>query len=318
MRSNQGRSTFQGVAAASRFVTNLLPFRQRQGVRSWWFLVNNFEDLGLVGKRFMRGSNPLDRGGMSLVYLTFPTFFLPRDAPAANRRTGNQAARRDAHTSGQVPFNSKGWQLPLHRPPAWHVPDEGRPLPAGILGLVSRWLDIPLPSVQIHSGAFTSRLLSSYHADAMTIGRDIYIKTGKFDLRSASGLALLTHELTHVSQQLPGSGDAVNAPPQQSGTDRPRERAVGPAPCPCAFWAAERTPGARCTGLYLGQPTDRSAGLAHPDSCTGSYASQPTDRSTGLAHRTSWACTYPRGVTSHGSPYRHAYVCRHFTQYGGP
>ena len=215
MLSDRGMNTFQGVAAVSSFVTNLLPFRPRQGVGSWWFLVNNFEESGFVGKRFMGGRNPLNRGGIPLVYLDLPTFMLPRVAPAADRRTGHQVARRDAPTSGQVPFNSNGPQLPLDRPPEWHAPDERRPLDAGLLRLVSRWLDIPLPSVQVHSGAFTNRLLSSYHADAMTIGRDIYIKTDKFDLRSASGLALLTHELTHVSQQLPGSGDAVNAPPSR-------------------------------------------------------------------------------------------------------
>jgi Domain of unknown function (DUF4157) len=215
MLSDRGMNTFQGVAAVNSFVTNLPPFRPRQGVGSWWFLVNNFEESGFIGKRFMSGRSSLNRGGIPLVYLDLQTFILPRDASAADRRTGHQVARSEPHTSGRVPFNSNGPQLPLRQPPEWHVPDERRPLDVGILSLVSRWLDIPLPSVQVHSGAFTNRLLSSYHADAMTIGRDIYLKTGKFDLRSASGLALLTHELTHVSQQLPGSGGAVNAPPSR-------------------------------------------------------------------------------------------------------
>jgi Domain of unknown function (DUF4157) len=212
MMSDRGMNTFHGVAAVSRFVTNLLSFRLRQGAGSWWFLVNNFEESGFVGKRFMGGRNPLNRGDIPLVYLELPTLILPRDAPAADRRTGHQMAGRDAHALGQVRLDSKGRQLPLRQPPEWHAPDERRPLDAGILSLVSRWLDIPLPSVQVHSGAFTNRLLSSAHADAMTIGRDIYVKTDKFDLHSASGLALLTHELTHVSQQLSGSGGAMNAP----------------------------------------------------------------------------------------------------------
>jgi hypothetical protein len=225
MLSDRGTDIFQGVAAVSRFVAHLLPFRPRQGVGSRWFLVNNFEESGFVGKRFMGGRSPLNRGGIPLVYLDLPTFLPPRDAPAAERRTGHQVTRSEPHTSVQVPFNANGPQLPLPQPPERHVPDERRPLDAGILRLVSRWLDIPLPSVQVHSGAFTNRLLSSYHADAMTIGRDIYIKTGKFDLRSASGLALLTHELTHVSQQLPGSGDAMNAPP--AGRNRSPSRTSG-------------------------------------------------------------------------------------------
>jgi Domain of unknown function (DUF4157) len=206
-------NTFHGVAAVRRFVTNLLSFRPCQEAESWWFLVNDFEESGFVGKRFTDGHNALNRGDIPLVYLEFPAFTLPRDAPAADRRTDPQVAGGDAHASGQVRLNSEGRQSPPRQPPERRAPDERRPLDSGILRLVSRWLDIPLPSVQIHSGAFTDRLLSSSHADAMTIGRDIYIKTDKFDLHSASGLALLTHELTHVSQQLPGSGDAMNVPP---------------------------------------------------------------------------------------------------------
>ena len=208
-------NTFQGVAAVNSFVTNLLSCRPRRGMGNWWFLVNNCEEGGFVGKRFMGGRNSLNRRDIPLVHLEIPAFLLPRDAPAANRRTAHQVARSEPHTSEQVPSSSNGLQLPLRQPPEWHMPAERRPLDVGILGLVSRWLDIPLPSVQVYSGAFTNRLLSSYHADAMTIGRDIYMQTGKFDLHSASGLALLTHELTHVGQQLPGSGGAVDAPPSR-------------------------------------------------------------------------------------------------------
>jgi uncharacterized protein DUF4157 len=301
-------NTFQGVTAVSSFVTNLLSVRQRQGVGSWWFLVNNFEENGFVGKRFMGGRNPLDRGGIPLVYLELPMFILPHAAPAAKQRAAHQVARRDAPTAGRVPFNANGPQIPLYRPPEWHAPDERSPLDAGILRLVSRWLDIPLPSVQVYSGAFTNRLLSSHHADAMTIGRDIYIKTDKFDLRSASGLALLAHEFTHVSQQLPGSGDDVNGPPsrqEQIALDNERlvllhARAhLGPQNAPLVPYALGSIP------------------VSPPASCAGRYASQPSPRSAEPAHRTSWACTCPRCTTSHGGPFRDAHVCRYLAQYGG-
>src|SRR5262245_21710997 len=128
MRSDQGRNTFQGIAAVSRFVTNLLPFRQRQGVRDRWFLINNVEERGLVGQRFRRASTPLERGGMSFVYLAVPPFLLSRDAPAAPRRMGHQEAESKVQPAGPLPFNAPGRQSPLRRPPAWPAPDERRPL----------------------------------------------------------------------------------------------------------------------------------------------------------------------------------------------
>jgi hypothetical protein len=195
---DRSRQTFQGVAAVGSFVANLLPFRPGRRARSWWPLLQRVHEIDLVGKRFRRDPKAFDGRGMPLVYLALPTFVPPCDVPAAHRRQVDQEG-----------------QSPLYRPPAWHVPDERRPLDAGLGSLVSRWLDLPLPSVQVHSGPFTDRLLSTYHADAMTLGRDIYIKTEKFNPHSAAGLALLAHELTHVGQQLRGAGEAGDASPSR-------------------------------------------------------------------------------------------------------
>ncbi len=79
--------------------------------------------------------------------------------------------------------------------------DKGTALPSGILRRFSRWLDIKLPSVYIHQNDMSNKLLRERNADAMTVGSDIYFKTGKFDLRNVRNLGLLGHELTHVAQQ---------------------------------------------------------------------------------------------------------------------
>jgi hypothetical protein len=53
----------------------------------------------------------------------------------------------------------------------------------------------------VHTGDVTDRLLQRRHADAMTSGRDIVIRTEKYDVQRPAGLALLAHEVTHVFQQ---------------------------------------------------------------------------------------------------------------------
>lgn len=157
----------------------------------------------------------MDGGRMPLVHPILPMFLWSRNVPVADQRTRHREGRRDEETSGQALFSARDRQLRLHRPPRGRMPDERKPLDLGPGSLLSRWLGTPLPSVQVHSGAFTNRLLQAYHADAMTVGRDIYIKTDKFDPHSAAGLALLAHEFTHVSQQLPGSGEAMHMSPNR-------------------------------------------------------------------------------------------------------
>lgn len=82
-----------------------------------------------------------------------------------------------------------------------HKGDQGVTLSPKILSLFSRWLKIKLPSVQLHQNEMADRLLRQRHADAMTVGTDIYFRKEKYDIKNARGLGLLAHELTHVAQQ---------------------------------------------------------------------------------------------------------------------
>jgi len=79
--------------------------------------------------------------------------------------------------------------------------DEGTTLPPSMLNFFSRLLRIRLPSVQIHQDGASEQFLKAHHADAVTVGHDIFFRAGKLDLRSEHGLGLLGHELTHVVQQ---------------------------------------------------------------------------------------------------------------------
>jgi len=74
-------------------------------------------------------------------------------------------------------------------------------LPLKIQELFSKWLKLRLPSIRIHQSNLSDKFLKARHADAMTIDRDIYFRKGQFDIKSARGLGLLGHELTHIAQQ---------------------------------------------------------------------------------------------------------------------
>ncbi len=57
------------------------------------------------------------------------------------------------------------------------------------------------PSIRIHTDFIANSLAQSFNADALTVGRDIFFASGKFNLSNPEGMALLGHEITHVKQQ---------------------------------------------------------------------------------------------------------------------
>jgi hypothetical protein len=57
------------------------------------------------------------------------------------------------------------------------------------------------PHVRIHSDASANLIATKLNAEALTIGQDVFFASGKLDLSSPRGVALLGHELTHVRQQ---------------------------------------------------------------------------------------------------------------------
>jgi len=57
--------------------------------------------------------------------------------------------------------------------------------------------------VRVHADAEASQLARAIHAQAFTVGNDIYFGAGKHEPGSAAGRQLLAHELSHVVQQSP-------------------------------------------------------------------------------------------------------------------
>ncbi|WP_143306548.1 eCIS core domain-containing protein [Chitinophaga vietnamensis] len=55
--------------------------------------------------------------------------------------------------------------------------------------------------VRIHTDHESAQMNRDLHAQAFTVGNDIYFNSGKYDPQSDSGKRLLAHELTHTIQQ---------------------------------------------------------------------------------------------------------------------
>jgi phage-related protein len=73
----------------------------------------------------------------------------------------------------------------------------GDPLPSSVLAQLETTLDVPLGLVRVHSDARTRAVVDGSGARAFTYGLHIYLGSQA----SASDLALMAHEITHVIQQ---------------------------------------------------------------------------------------------------------------------
>lgn len=58
-----------------------------------------------------------------------------------------------------------------------------------------------LGNVRLHTDSTAASLAFRLHANAFTLGQQIFFAAGKFQPQTQAGLALLMHELTHVRQQ---------------------------------------------------------------------------------------------------------------------
>jgi len=77
----------------------------------------------------------------------------------------------------------------------------GRELDGPVRERVGEALADPLTDVRVHADERADTLARSVSARAFTTGADIFFARGEYRPRTASGDALLAHELTHVVQQ---------------------------------------------------------------------------------------------------------------------
>jgi hypothetical protein len=81
----------------------------------------------------------------------------------------------------------------------------GRGLDAPVRDRVGDALGDPLTDVRVHADDGADALARSVSARAFTTGTDIFFAHGEYRPQTATGDALLAHELTHVVQQRGGA-----------------------------------------------------------------------------------------------------------------
>ena len=129
----------------------------------------------------------------------------PREAPSPNGRAMWRAAERHAATlyrravdSGEVENDSPEVEAALQRC------GSGRPLPASVRRAMEAELGVPLDRVRIHADHVAAEAARAVHAEAFTVGEDIFFADGAYAPEERAGKRLLVHELTHVVQAWQG------------------------------------------------------------------------------------------------------------------
>jgi hypothetical protein len=78
---------------------------------------------------------------------------------------------------------------------------QGGALDAGVRDRVGEALGDPLTDVRVHADERADALARSVSARAFTTGSDVFFARGEYQPTTATGDALIAHELTHVVQQ---------------------------------------------------------------------------------------------------------------------
>ncbi|MGQ5640492.1 MULTISPECIES: eCIS core domain-containing protein [unclassified Streptomyces] len=74
----------------------------------------------------------------------------------------------------------------------------GRPLPADVRARLRDATDDSADTLRVHDDDAADAVAARHRAEAVTVGRDVYFRRGRFLPRDDAGFALLAHEATHV------------------------------------------------------------------------------------------------------------------------
>ena len=84
----------------------------------------------------------------------------------------------------------------------------GAPLPAAVRRKMEDELGVSLDRVRVHTDPVAAKAAQALHAEAFTVGEDIFFAAGTYAPESRAGQKLLAHELTHVVQSWQGRSEA--------------------------------------------------------------------------------------------------------------
>ena len=121
-----------------------------------------------------------------------------RRAPAAEQVLPKVRPRAVALAKGGTQSVPPGFERTLARSP-------GQPLSPELAARFSAVFGTDFEGVRIHTDGAADQASAQIQARAFTLGSDIYFRRGEYAPSTASGQALIGHELTHVAQQQGGS-----------------------------------------------------------------------------------------------------------------
>ncbi len=116
-----------------------------------------------------------------------------REARAAAETPDTHAAHTPAAITGNATAQTLASALTTRTPPGQPLPPQWH-APAPVTGSARE-------QARVHTDAGAHTLSAALHANAVTLGRDIYFAPGRYAPGTPAGDRLLAHELTHVAQQ---------------------------------------------------------------------------------------------------------------------
>lgn len=118
---------------------------------------------------------------------------------------GPTAGRFDRIESGDSPVDVHD-RVPAVRAPVEAEADvaatTGRALPSDVAAQVHRVIGRDVSAMRVHDDPAADAFARTHRADAVTVGRDVYFRQGRFRPRETDGFGLVAHEATHVSEVL--------------------------------------------------------------------------------------------------------------------
>jgi Domain of unknown function (DUF4157) len=79
-------------------------------------------------------------------------------------------------------------------------PPASRALPSDVRAQLHRVIGLDASAMRIHDDRAADRIARTHRADAVTVGRDVYFRAGRFRPRQPDGFGLVAHEATHVAE----------------------------------------------------------------------------------------------------------------------
>ncbi|MBV8995040.1 MAG: DUF4157 domain-containing protein, partial [Pseudonocardiales bacterium] len=80
--------------------------------------------------------------------------------------------------------------------------DAGRALPSDVAERLRTHVGPAAAAMRVHDGEHADAVAGRHSADAVTVGADVFFRSGRYRPREPRGFGLLVHEATHVVERL--------------------------------------------------------------------------------------------------------------------